>query len=274
MPHFSCCAKINLGLAVLFKREDGYHELETLMHEIDLSDGLTIETAQDRHDELTIEGMDLSAGPDNLLFKTLALVREAGYEPGFLKMKLRKKIPAGGGLGGGSSDAIGLLGFCARRCGIPLPQQESMAARLGSDTNFFIRGGTSLCYGRGEKIEPLPHPQLYFNLIFPQFFCATPKVFAAMQMDQQQRRPSMCEDWRQGLGFGRNDLESACCRAYPEMGQLLRRYRSAGCEVFLSGSGSTIFTVHREKSCRDQTLEVLKALGQDEVCLPVQSYHR
>lgn len=270
--HLFCYAKINLGLSVLAKRPDGYHELETLMHEIDLRDDLLVEPFQGDRDHLEVEGLGLVANSDNLLFKTLRLIRGAGYSMPSVHMRLHKKIPIGGGLGGGSSNAIALLRHGAECCKISWADQDRIAAQLGSDTNFFLRGTTALCKGRGEKIELMPHPKLFFNLIFPSFSCSTPKVFAAFSMDQVQLNAS--ERWKNGEGYGNNDLEAACCKAYPEMGALMQKLRASGQKVFLSGSGSTLFTVHSEAADRDSKAQEIKSLFGEGFCYPAQSLCR
>ena len=270
--HLFCYAKINLGLSVLGKRPDGFHELETLMHEIDLQDELFIENSHNEQDHLSIEGIPLAVDSDNLLFKTLRLIRASGYPMNFLKLHLHKKIPIGGGLGGGSSNAIALLRHAAERCKISWADQDRIAALLGSDTNFFLKGSTALCKGRGEKIELMPQPTLYFNLIFPSFSCSTPKVFAAFSMDQVKLNAA--EQWKNGQGYGSNDLEAACCKAYPEMKALMQKLRTPGLQVFLSGSGSTLFTVHREASDRDSKAQEIKSLLSDALCIPAQSICR
>ena len=266
----NCYAKINLGLSVLGKRSDGYHELETLMHEIDLCDQLFVEESNDDQDHLAIEGLHLKVSSDNLLFKTLHLVREAGYSMPSMNLKLVKKIPVGGGLGGGSSNAVALLRYCAKYCGMDGKLQDKIAAQLGSDTNFFLKGTTALCSGRGEHIALWPHPQLFFNLILPNFSCATPKVFGAFSMDQLGKKSSNRRLWRQSKGFGVNDLERACCIAYPEMQALLTHLRSSG-EVFLSGSGSTLFTVHHDPIARNIRAQELHLQLHDVKLLPAQS---
>ena len=249
--NFSCHAKVNLSLEVLGRRPDGYHELRTLMHEIDLHDEVLVSLSPDDRDHLTVEGMDCGETDDNLIMQGLRLMRSHGHQIPHLQIKLVKRIPTGGGLGGGSSDVVGLMVKWAEAFSIPEGVLDALASNLGSDTNFFIRGGSAWCYGRGEVVMPTEHTLNHFNLILPAWGCSTPKVFSHLDAPILS---DTCVAFERGGSFemGRNDLEIPCLRAYPEMKQLLGELRGAGFDVFLSGSGSTLFTCHKDSALRDQ----------------------
>jgi len=271
---FEAHAKVNLGLKILGRREDGFHELITLMHELDLHD--TIEIKASERDHLMVTGIAVPVTRDNLLFRALDAIRQRGYEVPPLEIRLEKRIPVGGGLGGGSSDAVGLLTALGRRFGIDEDALDDLAAKLGSDTNFFLRGGTSLCRGRGEKVERLPDRDWYFNLVLPDFSCSTPKVFSQVQLGTHHdvNVGEIGRNWAKGEGYGDNDLLDPCCRAYPGMQAVLASARDVGVELCLSGSGSTCFTCHASPLERDRVTDQLRAGKLLATILPARSYHR
>jgi 4-diphosphocytidyl-2-C-methyl-D-erythritol kinase len=147
-------AKINLVLEVLGERDDGYHEIRSLVQTINLCDVLSFEPADEIAFECTEASLQTS---DNLVVRAAELLREiSGYQKG-VKIKLEKRIPWGAGLGGGSSDAATTLSALNRLWELKLKASEliELATRLGSDVPFFIHGGTALIEGRGERVAPL-----------------------------------------------------------------------------------------------------------------------
>jgi len=154
-------AKINLTLEVLKRRDDGYHEVATLMQTIDMCDRLRIEPANTVALQLggdALAGVPLE-GPGNLAYRAaLALMEEAGDMALGARIILEKRVPAGSGLGGGSSDAAAVLRGLNRFWGLDLELEalSAVAARVGSDVSFFLHCGTAECRGRGEAVNPLP----------------------------------------------------------------------------------------------------------------------
>ncbi|HEU5020385.1 MAG TPA: 4-(cytidine 5'-diphospho)-2-C-methyl-D-erythritol kinase, partial [Bryobacteraceae bacterium] len=149
-------AKLNLGLRVLYRRPDGYHELRTVFQTISLADALEISFEPSRSLSIAIEGAPEIA--DNLAERAARLAMETAGKTGAVRLRLRKRIPSGAGLGGGSSDAAAVLlalpvlgGFT-----IPIDRLLDLAAQLGSDVPFFLYGGAALGLGRGEELYPLP----------------------------------------------------------------------------------------------------------------------
>ena len=232
-------AKINRSLLVLGVRPDGFHELDTVFQAVGLTDRLTFEES----DGLTLEVDDPSvpAGPENLVLRAAwALAEAAGVAPR-ASIRLEKRIPAGGGLGGGSSDAaVTLLGLSAL-WGLDLPPERlaRIGAGLGSDVPFFLFGGTARGLGRGERIEPLPDlPARGAVLVTPPFPAATPAVFRALGAPPWDGRPAR----RDGAVPDRNDLEPAAEALFPELRALREALGAAGAvQARLSGSGSTVF---------------------------------
>ena len=149
-------AKINWMLRVLDRRADGYHNIETLFQTISLHDEITITPAETF--ELDCDDSKIPIGRDNLVLRAAILMRERFSTP-LVRVQLRKRIPAGGGLGGGSSDAAAVLVALSRRF---VPEAEpylpDLALQIGSDVPFFLIGGTAYGTGRGEVVTPLPRP--------------------------------------------------------------------------------------------------------------------
>jgi 4-diphosphocytidyl-2-C-methyl-D-erythritol kinase len=182
-------AKLNLTLAVLRRRDDGYHALHSVMAPLALGDELTVEPARGPADTLSIEGSDLPATPDNLVLRAIAAARAEVLAGGRstaqpLDATLFKRIPVAAGLGGGSSDAAAAVSAALEAWHVTLPQGRStaVAASVGSDVPFFLAGGIALVTGRGEFVEPLPSivgdPPAVL-LVTPRVAVSTPAVFAA-----------------------------------------------------------------------------------------------
>ena len=240
-------AKVNRSLVVLGRRADGFHEIETLLETVDLSDEISIEEA----DGLSLSCSDpsLPSGEENLVLRAARLLAgESGTRSG-ARIHLCKRIPAGGGLGGGSSDAAStLLGLSALwHLGLTADALAPLAARIGSDVPFFLVGGRGRGSGRGERIEPLPDaPAETLLLLFPPFGMPTADVYKALRAPglTPPGRGALSESPAPGILPDRNDLEPAAESLRPELGALRRLLADAGARsARMSGSGSTLFGV-------------------------------
>ncbi|MEE9584002.1 MAG: 4-(cytidine 5'-diphospho)-2-C-methyl-D-erythritol kinase [Candidatus Brocadiales bacterium] len=247
-------AKINLFLEVLGKRPDGYHELETVMQEIDLADTLRLEvTDRDQDIELTCTEPDIPCDQDNLVWKAARIFqKETGIKSG-VRVHLIKRIPVAAGLGGGSSDAATVLKGLNTLCNTDLSETRlmDMAARLGSDVPFFVKGGTALCKGRGEIVTPLEVKHRFsYILLYPNIRVSTAKVYNNLKIDLTREKKdvnfivkALLSDSADSLNISLfNRLEEVALELYPELRRfkgLLESYLSDG--VLLSGSGSAIY---------------------------------
>ena len=261
-------AKINLYLAVLGRRPDGYHELVTVMQALDLCDELRLRLVPregrpragppephqpDVRLRLAHPATGVPEGAENLAARAGALVlsRAGAADELALEIELDKRIPAGGGLGGGSSDAAAVLVGANRLLGAPLDGDAlaALAAQLGSDVAFFLHGGTALCTGRGERVQPLAPPQPFeVTLLLPPFATPTERVYAALAAPPlapgARRDDKLAALHRAADGADvaalerlfRNDLEAPARAVEPRLAALLDRTR-----LHLSGSGSTLF---------------------------------
>lgn len=257
-----CPAKVNLFLEVNARRDDGYHDLTTLLVAIDLCDTVTIDPGP-RGVRLTVSGADLPTGKGNLAYDAAALFFEHFEPDGGVSIRLEKRIPVQAGLGGGSSDAAGVL-LSLRDLFRPDVQAESLAPlalMLGSDVPYFLLcpvGGPALGRGRGELIAVLPSTAHYPLAVFlPDFGLSTPEVYSAVEVpgpDVVRSAEPIIGALTDGTGLDGllfNRLEAAAMRVRPEMGDLLSRLREdldRGEQVMLSGSGSAVFCPAQDRS--------------------------
>jgi 4-diphosphocytidyl-2-C-methyl-D-erythritol kinase len=254
-------AKINLHLQVLGRRADGYHELVTVLQTIELCDEVRLALRPRRAGQPGV-ALELLAGPPDLpldrrnlaVEAAIRLLDRAGAEGDLaVEIGLAKRIPVGGGLGGGSSDAAAVLAGLNRLLGEPLGDRElaALAASLGSDVPFFLQGGTALCTGRGEIVRPIAPPRPFeLTLVIPPFPVATARVYAALaaQSVPVGATPTTDELVERIADAGtadldqlyRNDLEPAARRVEPRLEEWLD---TTG--MHLSGSGSTLFQLGR-----------------------------
>ena len=244
-------AKINLGLRVLGKRPDGFHELRTVFQTISLADRLTITYEPAARTEITVEGMpDV---PDNLAARAAAAVLSELRLKASVHIHIEKRIPMGAGLGGGSSDAAAILQALPilAGCPIPMPRLFQLAAPLGSDVPFFLLGGTALGLGRGEELYPLPNlPPLEGVLITPNIHVSTPDAYRALSptlTDSANKLASFQESVRQPLVEPLvNDFEAVVFAQHPQLAALKASLLSKGAyQALMSGSGSSVFALFK-----------------------------
>jgi len=256
-------AKINLFLRVLGRRADGFHELVTVLQTVDLCDTLQVRL-RGRDPRVPAGEPDVSlallaapagvpSGADNMASRAAsAVLREAGAAGDVgLDLALAKRIPAGGGLAGGSSDAAAALRGSNELLGRPLDAAAlaRLAAALGSDVAFFLTGGTALCTGRGEIVEPIEPPAPFeVTLLLPDFGTSTAAVYAAWNSRSAPAAPAAPPDTaalRAALADADapalqrlfvNDLQAAARAVEPRLARLLD-----DTQLNLSGSGSTLF---------------------------------
>ncbi len=255
-------AKVNIGLNVLKKREDGYHNIESIFQTVGLFDELSVSlAANDGVCLIECPGMQLPES--NTLTKAYhAFCSLTGIRYG-IKVFLDKRIPAGGGLGGGSSDAAALLKALERLNGVHLTadQKNSIAAKVGSDVFFFLHCNESdkacaLVSGRGEVVEDiLPRNDLHFVLIFPDVSSSTQEAYALLDDAYNSGRVVSCPSFNELKGLYAQSVEKwtfansftpALVDRYPVIGEALRDIKEFGADWSeMSGSGATVFGVFK-----------------------------
>lgn len=245
-------AKVNLFLEVLGKRGDGYHELVTVMQEIDLHDDLVIEEA-DSGISLTCSDSSIPTGRDNLIWKAAELLLSRYKVSRGARIRLEKRIPVGAGLGGGSSDAAAALKGLNVLWGTGCSDQElmEMAGEIGSDVPFFISGKSAVCSGRGEVVSPLLFDkECAYVVVYPNIKINTVEIYKNLRLGLTKEMKDVNSFLRVferccPVNIGRcvfNRLEETVCRLYPD----LLKLRNILCEfdfcgVQVSGSGSSLF---------------------------------
>src|SRR5258708_6481458 len=248
-------AKINLRLDILGKRADGFHELRTIFQTISLHDELRLRTSRQPGISLTIRGNEsLSKEPfqNNLVYRAVDALRRELKIRGGVEIELKKTIPAGRGLGGGSSDAAAALLGTLRLAGRKLPAARLMelAASLGADIPFFLLGGRALGVNKGDEIYPLPDIQKRHILVVSpkEIHVPTPDAYRWLKARPRGLTKSATKHklWKfraqwwsaQGSGLS-NDFEEPVFRRHPRLAQIKRALLQKGAaEATLAGSGS------------------------------------
>jgi len=251
-------AKINLRLEILGKRPDGFHELRTVFQTISLKDELRFKTARKQGIELRVRGNEsLSDEPveKNLVYRAVDLLRREFRLADGVAIELRKSIPAGRGLGGGSSDAAAALIGYLRLTKKQLPRERlfAIAASLGADVSFFLEGGRALGIGKGDEIYPLPDISERHILVVSPKSIHVPTLDAyrwlnAPQLTKSAGNPKLygfCAlAWSLQGGPLLNDFEEAVFQQHPRLAEIKRDLLQNGAsEALLAGSGSAVFGV-------------------------------
>jgi 4-diphosphocytidyl-2-C-methyl-D-erythritol kinase len=243
-------AKVNLTLSVLGRRDDGFHEIETLMAPITLADRLEISLRTDQSIRLTCSDPSVPSDASNLGHRAAAaFAKHTGMKFG-VDIHIEKSIPHGAGLGGGSSDAAAMLVALDRLLATKMRTEEleRIAATLGSDIPFFIRSQPAICRGRGEIIEPFEGlPPADILLVKPPFPIPTPWAY---QDWANSEKPSATFQQFHGSISLVNDLEAPVFSKYlllPVLKSALRRHPAVSAAM-MSGSGSTIFAILRDSA--------------------------
>ncbi len=246
-------AKVNMLLRILGRRDDGYHELETVFQELDWAD--EIEFSPDPVFSLEISGAYLPTDHRNLMTRAaLALAKVSGHEL-CGKLRLSKNLPLQGGVGGGSSNGVITLHGLNRLWGLnwPVSRLEPIAAELGADCPFFLHGGLARGAGRGDRIEPLNGAVLgAFVLLIPEFGVETAWAFSEVRFPLTEVEKNVIFSplriSEEGVAYSQinpcNDLENIVFRHYSGLPHWRDRLLELGAQVALmSGSGSTLFGI-------------------------------
>ena len=263
-------AKVNLTLEVLGRRADGYHEIKTVLQTIDLHDRLEVEDGPG----LIVECDDPSLQGDSNLVRQagIALAGRAGIHPP-ARILLRKVIPVGMGLGGGSSDAAAALLALDRLWGLSLSMEElaRVAAEVGSDVAFFLWGGTALASGRGEIVRPVPPaPSLRMTLVCPLETIPdkTRRVYSSVTRDHYgsgKRTDELLEILKGGRFVSEmmhNGLEQVCLGVFPGLAELKQAASVAATSVpVLSGAGPAFFCLPTTEVEHGSIADALKPHG-------------
>ncbi len=238
-------AKLNLFLHVTGRRPDGYHTLQTAFQFLDLADLLWFEVTAGGDIELEGGLPDVSDEQNLIVRAARSLAAATGCRQG-ARIRLNKRLPAGGGLGGGSSDAATTLVALNTLWGLTLDSQAlaSLGLQLGADVPVFVHGAAAWAEGVGERLTPLPDlPEPWFLVVNPAVSVSTAEIFSDPQLTRNAPRLTI-PGFLSGAGV--NQLESVVVRRYPEVGKVLNWLSNHG-PARMTGSGACVFA-----SCRDR----------------------
>lgn len=231
-------AKLNLFLHIVGRRADGYHLLQTVFRFIDFGDSLYFTLRDD--DAVVLENPLPGVPPEqDLTVRAARLLQAAARSGRGANIRIEKRLPMGGGLGGGSSDAATTLLALNHlwQAGLSRRELETLGLQLGADVPIFVHGHAAFAEGVGELFSDVAVSDAWYLVLVPPVSVPTPAIFGAADLcrDTPPMRP---EDWRPGIG--RNDMEAVAVRLYPEVGVHLDMLRAFG-SPRMSGSGACVF---------------------------------
>jgi 4-diphosphocytidyl-2-C-methyl-D-erythritol kinase len=252
-PHdFPAPAKLNLMLRVVGRRADGYHLLQTVMRFIDYGDTLTIRVREDGVIARVNEVAGVPAGEDLAMRAARMLQQATGTRLG-ADITLEKRLPLGGGLGGGSSDAATTLIALNHlwRTAFGRPQLAELALRLGADVPVFIGGENALSEGIGERLTPLTLDPAWYLVLIPPVVVPTARIFAHSELKRDSKPIKITAFSVEQAG---NDLEPVVCREYPEVARHLAWLGQAA-PAWVTGTGACVFAAFPTESAARQVWE-------------------
>jgi len=275
---FKTPAKINLGLHIHKKRDDGFHELETLFQMVAWFDEMEMEETSEKV-ELFCDTPGVPSDENNLVIKAVRLIQNLFPKKcGGVKIKLKKNIPFGAGLGGGSGNAAGTLLALNYLWDLNLPRDEfiQMASKLGSDVPFFLMSPCARGKGKGEILQPIKNPISFYTLmVYPGFPIATPWVYGnlKLKLTKAENNISILTNFLMRSEFAQlgaalyNDLELVVIKRYPEILEIKNELLNLGAGgALLSGSGSAVFGIFDNPEIAQKALARFTG-GKYRVCL-------
>lgn len=266
-------AKINLGLDVIRRREDGYHEVKMVMQTVDLCDTLTFERREDEELRIYTDNKKLPCDEHNLIYKgAMVLFEETGRRMG-ADIILTKRIPIAAGMAGGSTDAAAAMLALNEMMGQPLTKEKLMkiSVKAGADVPYCIMGGTALSEGIGEILTPLtPPPKAHLLVAKPDIDVSTAFVYQNLKLQDLKKHPDidgMVEALKRRDLKGITDrmenvLETVTIPAHPVIGEIKEICRAKGAmNALMSGSGPTVFAVFDQKDDAERAGEKIRERG-------------
>jgi 4-diphosphocytidyl-2-C-methyl-D-erythritol kinase len=252
-------AKLNLFLHVVGRRDDGYHLLQSVFQLIDLHDTLHFRLRQDQAIVRSTE-IDGVAAEQDLTVRAARLLqteaRARGLDVAGVEIAIEKRLPMGGGIGGGSSNAATTLIALNQLWGTGLSRAELMrlGLALGADVPFFLGGGNAFVEGVGEQLTPMQTPERWFVLIHPGVSVPTPLIFQSPELTRDSKVVKIADFSDRLPGFGRNDLQAVAARAFPPVADALD-WLSHRADARMTGSGAGVFASFASESDAAATLQ-------------------
>ena len=266
-------AKINLGLDVLRRRENGYHDVKMIMQTVNIYDTLEFVKREDSQIIIRVDAMELPTDENNLIYKAAKLLFELKKRKDGVEITLTKRIPIAAGMAGGSTDAAAtLVGInCLFDLGFTKEELKEIGVKIGADVPYCIEGGTALSEGIGEVLTKLPDaPDCYVVVAKPEISVSTKYVYENLHANELKYHPDI-----DGMveAIRNHDLDGVCSRMenvletvtevkYPVIGQLKTLLKEAGAEnALMSGSGPTVFAIFKEEEKANKALEKVEESG-------------
>ncbi|MBS0378104.1 MAG: 4-(cytidine 5'-diphospho)-2-C-methyl-D-erythritol kinase [Proteobacteria bacterium] len=253
-------AKLNLFLHVTGRRPDGYHTLQTLFQLIDLNDEITITVREDGVIERLAGAEGVPPAEDLVVRAAQALKSATGSSRG-ASLHVTKRIPMGGGLGGGSSDAATTLLALNDlwECGLTVPELAALGLPLGADVPVFVEGSSAWAEGVGDRLKPVELPEAWYLVIHPGVHVNTGRVFQSPELTRNSPLITIRAFFESG---GRNDCEPVVRRAFPEVGEAMD-WLSTHAPARLTGTGACLFAAFAsEARARDLARQVPQRWGR------------
>lgn len=255
-------AKLNLFLHVVGRRDDGYHRLQTLFQLVDRSDSLHFTV---RKDGLIRRLTDVSGVPEeqDLIVRAARLLQTATTADGPVcgaDIAIDKRLPMGGGLGGGSSDAATTLIVLNHlwKTGLTRSQLMDLGLGLGADVPFFLFGANAFAEGVGESLTAVDTPDCWFVVVEPGVHVPTPAIFSAPELTRDTKPVTIADFSSHPIGFGKNDLQPVASRRFPAVAEALEWCSTFG-EARMTGSGACVFMAFENEADADRVLSGLPA---------------
>mgnify|MGYP000260141590 FL=1 len=279
-------AKINLGLDVLGKREDGYHEVRMVMQTIGIYDRLILTKIPEEEIRITSNLAFLPVNENNLIYKAIKLLKDEYHFPGGISVDLNKFIPVAAGMAGGSTDAASTMFGVNRLFGLNLSMGKMMelGVRLGADVPYCVMRGTALAEGIGEKLTRItPVPHMWILIAKPQINVSTRLVYEQLDMGGIQKHPDIDGIIRaieaqdvvriaQSMG---NVLENVTVPLYPVIETIKQDMLSHGAiNAMMSGSGPTVFGIFDDRSKLREATEALRNSHLAKTVFATQIYNK
>ena len=267
-------SKVNLGLDVLRRRDDGYHEVRMIMQTLKLCDELYFEETQKKEISIVCNSENLECDENNLIYKAARLIMdEAGIDRG-LDIRLKKNIPIAAGMAGGSSDAAATLVALNKMFGIDfdIAKLKEIGVKIGADVPYCIEGGTQLSEGIGEKLTRLKDaPQCFVVVAKPHIGVSTKYVYENLHVETIKTHPNI-DAMLKGIDAGdlieisshmENILENVTEKKYPVIAMLKSKLKSMGAlNSLMSGSGPTVFALFDDRDKADKACEAVLDTGE------------
>jgi len=264
--HLESPAKVNLRLEILKRREDGYHELRTLLQKISLHDTLHFSLKKEKGVSINTDHPKLPIGKDNLVYKAAQSMLKVSDYKGGVCIEIEKRIPLGAGLGGGSSNAATALKALNQLLKMDLSKRElmGMGLEIGADVPFFFLEGAAIGLGIGEQLKKKELPILWYVLIYPNFEVSTRWAYQNFVLTNQRIHFNLHKFLETPEGISRillNHLEEVVSKKYPQIDVMKKILFSAGAlGSLMTGSGPTVFGIFPEEKSATEAYERVKKL--------------